>query len=677
MSLFHSYKLKRRKVDALSSKDVHNNHNNAIQLHLNAIADHPTAKETAAALVLLSAEQVVRQKNNNNGSETSSSSCDECLDLSTRGQRSAPLLMGDIPGQGDGHKTMVWTNAGPNGQSVSNSSNSPSSTSTTPQPDSQSATPAVVHSSSLSSSVHDIVECRNASRVTSDQLVIQTLSQEMDSNQPMICMICEDRATGLHYGIITCEGCKGFFKRTVQNKRVYTCVADGQCVITKQQRNRCQYCRFQKCLRQGMVLAAVREDRMPGGRNSGAVYNLYKVKYRKHKKPINGATPQTTASSLVVVNNNHNTNHMSSSNAGILKTALTCPRDNNAYVNSGGQSRAHNAYALAVVNNGNSGRHSTPSTTALSVVVTTTTSSAPPITTSSPIMRQMNDLMTREPVMTHEESDQLLSALIECDDFADFGSLSSLEMTETTTTSPNATELSDRLCSIGDSIVYRLVQWTKRLPFYDQLPVHVHTQLLTHKWHELLVLSTCAFNAIQTTGGVHPHDGVVVGDTLEAEINQSMNNLAKNLSHLNASSTSTVISWQQLESEAGSLVQELCAVRFQFKAICLTLKEFVALKVVAMTTIQPTCDFFDTNVVHIRDKYLNALIAHLSERQERQQHDATRGDTEATHSRMTSLLNCLNHVTNAATLLLQSKMFYVPFLMNSNCSQNGFSEQKL
>ena len=103
-------------------------------------------------------------------------------------------------------------------------------------------------------------------------------------NQPMICMICEDRATGLHYGIITCEGCKGFFKRTVQNKRVYTCVAEGDCQVTKAQRNRCQYCRFQKCLRQGMVLAAVREDRMPGGRNSGAVYNLYKVKYKKHKK---------------------------------------------------------------------------------------------------------------------------------------------------------------------------------------------------------------------------------------------------------------------------------------------------------------------------------------------------------------------------------------------------------
>lgn len=50
------------------------------------------------------------------------------------------------------------------------------------------------------------------------------------------------------------HSCKGFFKRTVQNRRVYTCVADGTCEITKAQRNRCQYCRFKKCIEQGMVL---------------------------------------------------------------------------------------------------------------------------------------------------------------------------------------------------------------------------------------------------------------------------------------------------------------------------------------------------------------------------------------------------------------------------------------
>lgn len=48
--------------------------------------------------------------------------------------------------------------------------------------------------------------------------------------------------------------CKGFFKRTVQNRRIYTCIAEGTCEITKAQRNRCQYCRFKKCIGQGMVL---------------------------------------------------------------------------------------------------------------------------------------------------------------------------------------------------------------------------------------------------------------------------------------------------------------------------------------------------------------------------------------------------------------------------------------
>lgn len=152
----------------------------------------------------------------------------------------------------------------------------------------------------------------------------QNQHQQHADNQQMICMICEDRATGLHYGIITCEGCKGFFKRTVQNKRVYTCVADGQCMITKQQRNRCQYCRFQKCLRQGMVLAAVREDRMPGGRNSGAVYNLYKVKYRKHKKSSNSMKP--------IVNNNQNAITPSQPGSPMIVSNGSCSKNNSAPV---------------------------------------------------------------------------------------------------------------------------------------------------------------------------------------------------------------------------------------------------------------------------------------------------------------------------------------------------------
>jgi len=88
-----------------------------------------------------------------------------------------------------------------------------------------------------------------------------------------LCPVCGDKVSGYHYGLLTCESCKGFFKRTVQNKKVYTCVADRSCVIDKTQRKRCPYCRFQKCLDVGMKLEAVRHDRMRGGRNKfGPMY---------------------------------------------------------------------------------------------------------------------------------------------------------------------------------------------------------------------------------------------------------------------------------------------------------------------------------------------------------------------------------------------------------------------
>lgn len=91
------------------------------------------------------------------------------------------------------------------------------------------------------------------------------------------CAVCDDKATGIHYGLTSCEGCKGFFKRTVQNKRQYRCAAFGNCIVDKFHRNRCQHCRFKKCLTKGMIIGAVRFDRTPGGRTSSRIVQLYKV----------------------------------------------------------------------------------------------------------------------------------------------------------------------------------------------------------------------------------------------------------------------------------------------------------------------------------------------------------------------------------------------------------------
>ncbi|XP_078073738.1 retinoic acid receptor RXR-beta-A isoform X6 [Mustelus asterias] len=76
-----------------------------------------------------------------------------------------------------------------------------------------------------------------------------------------VCAICGDRSSGKHYGVYSCEGCKGFFKRTVRKDLTYTCRDCKDCMIDKRQRNRCQYCRYQKCLATGMKREAVQEER--------------------------------------------------------------------------------------------------------------------------------------------------------------------------------------------------------------------------------------------------------------------------------------------------------------------------------------------------------------------------------------------------------------------------------
>merc|ERR1719348_2626854 len=82
-----------------------------------------------------------------------------------------------------------------------------------------------------------------------------------------MCSICGDRASGKHYGVYSCEGCKGFFKRTVRKELTYACRADKQCLIDKRQRNRCQYCRYRKCMAMGMKREAVQEERQRGSRD--------------------------------------------------------------------------------------------------------------------------------------------------------------------------------------------------------------------------------------------------------------------------------------------------------------------------------------------------------------------------------------------------------------------------
>ncbi|XP_061632073.1 nuclear receptor ROR-alpha A isoform X2 [Phyllopteryx taeniolatus] len=76
------------------------------------------------------------------------------------------------------------------------------------------------------------------------------------------CKICGDKSSGVHYGVITCEGCKGFFRRSQLPTVSYSCSRQSNCTIDRSSRNRCQHCRLQKCLAQGMSRDAVKFGRM-------------------------------------------------------------------------------------------------------------------------------------------------------------------------------------------------------------------------------------------------------------------------------------------------------------------------------------------------------------------------------------------------------------------------------
>uniref|UniRef100_A0A1I7XJ20 Nuclear receptor n=1 Tax=Heterorhabditis bacteriophora TaxID=37862 RepID=A0A1I7XJ20_HETBA len=119
----------------------------------------------------------------------------------------------------------------------------------------------------------DIQEHARAESLTANRMSLRLKQETGRKFQPgELCVVCGDSASGIHYSVAACNGCKTFFRRVVleacfcfsirfhilhysmyklQN-HTYSCKNNGDCIIDKNMRCSCRHCRFKKCLRVGM-----------------------------------------------------------------------------------------------------------------------------------------------------------------------------------------------------------------------------------------------------------------------------------------------------------------------------------------------------------------------------------------------------------------------------------------
>uniref|UniRef100_A0A3B4GHR2 Estrogen receptor 2 n=1 Tax=Pundamilia nyererei TaxID=303518 RepID=A0A3B4GHR2_9CICH len=118
-----------------------------------------------------------------------------------------------------------------------------------------------VHSISPSSSIISCNKLLGKKSEGAEGVKSSSCSSALGKADMHFCAVCHDYASGYHYGVWSCEGCKAFFKRSIQGHNDYICPATNQCTIDKNRRKSCQACRLRKCYEVGMMKCGVRRER--------------------------------------------------------------------------------------------------------------------------------------------------------------------------------------------------------------------------------------------------------------------------------------------------------------------------------------------------------------------------------------------------------------------------------
>ncbi|XP_052269815.1 nuclear receptor subfamily 1 group D member 2-like isoform X2 [Dreissena polymorpha] len=133
-----------------------------------------------------------------------------------------------------------------------------------------------------SSSASSLSSAESATRLSASRYTDNHMHQ-YDTNSRSLrfppCSVCGGNASGLHYGVNSCEPCKGFFTRYLRRKEddYYTCSKDDNCVITNKLRGNCSACRLKKCLALGMSRKNSRLGRYSLSRRMETIMQVHKL----------------------------------------------------------------------------------------------------------------------------------------------------------------------------------------------------------------------------------------------------------------------------------------------------------------------------------------------------------------------------------------------------------------
>uniref|UniRef100_A0A672HFT8 Nuclear receptor subfamily 5 group A member 2-like n=1 Tax=Salarias fasciatus TaxID=181472 RepID=A0A672HFT8_SALFA len=418
------------------------------------------------------------------------------------------------------------------------------------------------------------------------------------------CPVCGDRVSGYHYGLLTCESCKGFFKRSVQNNKHYTCADQQSCPVNLSQRKRCPSCRFQKCLAVGMKREAVRADRMRGGRNKfGPLYR--RDRQMKQRRMYN--QEQTAPNRIKTEPAQTHCPHAPSDFHGIgSQTSLPPSSDASHHYHTYPSGMGHSSESLPLDCSMNTGRGLTPPSLPYPALyhctlpgypqekggIHSSCSSAPanyaghstqnhPFTprstpASSPCSTPSSSTAFSQLLEGEQDESQLCAKV-----------LASLQREQANRGKHDRLNTFSIMCKMADQTLFGLVEWARNSSLFKELKVEDQMVLLQSCWSELLVLDHLCR---QVTYGKESCIYLVTGQQIEV---------------------STILS--QAGATLSSLVSRTQDLVSKFKALQLDRHEFVCLKYLVLFNPDVKSVQSRRQVEQTQEKVNRALMEHTQQ----------------------------------------------------------------